>query len=508
MYPGAYTDKTPDKPAVIMAGSGQELSYRDLEDRSVKLARVFREHGLRRGDVVAMLMENMPAVFEVYWAAKRSGLYVTAINHHLSVGEVEYILKDSGASALIISPGKSGLISETAAFMIGLRLAVGGPVQGFTDYESVLENMSAEPLPDQPGGADMLYSAGTTGRPKGIKFPLPDRQVHEPGDSSVKLFGPLYGFGPDTVYYSPAPLYHAAPLRFCATVQALNGTAVVGERFDAEASLAAIERFRVTHSQWVPTMFVPMLRLPEQTRHRYDLSSMKVAIHASAPCPVEVKRAMIEWWGPIIYEYYSSTESNGITLIDSHEWLRKPGSVGRGGRMGDIRICDDAGEPLPPGQVGTVYFERRKLPFTYHGDAAKTRAAQHGKHPTWTTSGDIGYVDEDGYLFLTDRKDFVIISGGVNIYPQEVENCLALHPDVLDVAVIGVPDPEMGENVKAIVQPASHAVPGPALEAELIKYVRDRIAHYKAPRTVEFTDELPRQPTGKLAKYRLRDGGT
>jgi fatty-acyl-CoA synthase len=506
MYPGAWVGDSPDKPAVIMAESGAELSYRDLETRSIKLAHALRAHGLRYGDVVAFLMENSPSVFEVYWAAQRSGLYAVAINHHLSAAEVQYVVEDSGAKALVASAGKAELAVHGAQSpALELRLVVGGKIADFEDYEEVLAAMPDAPPADQPRGGDMLYSSGTTGRPKGIKPPLPKRQVHEPGNAAVRLFAPRYGLGRDTVYYSPAPLYHAAPLRFCAAVQSLGGTAVVSERFDPEGSLAAIERYRVTHSQWVPTMFVRLLRLPDEVRQAYDRSSMRFAIHAAAPCPVDVKRSMIEWWGPVLDEYYSSTESNGITFIDSQEWLRKPGSVGRGGAMGHIRICDDNGAVLPPGQLGTVYFERDLLPFTYHGDPEKTRRAQHPDHPTWTTSGDVGHVDEEGYLFLTDRKDFMIISGGVNIYPQEIENCLASHPDVLDVAVIGVPDAEMGEKVKAIVQPRDAANANAELKAELIAYTRERIAHYKAPKIVEFTDRLPRTPTGKLAKHQLRE---
>lgn len=350
----------------------------------------------------------------------------------------------------------------------------------------------------------MLYSSGTTGRPKGIKPALPDRQVGDaPGDTFTAVFGPLYGFDTDTVYLSPAPLYHAAPLRFGGVVHALGGTLVVMERFDAERALAAIERYRVTHSQWVPTMFVRMLKLDESVRTRYDLSSLKVAIHAAAPCPVDVKQAMIDWWGPVLYEYYASTEANGATFIDSEQWLRKPGSVGPAG-MGTVRVCGDDGAELPTGEIGTIYFEREELPFAYHNDPDKTTQAIHPGHPTWTTTGDIGYIDADGFLFLTDRKAFMIISGGVNIYPQEIEDALALHPKVLDVGVIGIPDEEMGESVQAVVQPGPGVETGPELAAELREYLRARIAHYKVPRSFDFADELPRTPTGKLVKGKLR----
>ncbi|MER7448932.1 acyl-CoA synthetase [Nocardia beijingensis] len=506
MYPGAHVDRFPDKPAVIVAESGEALTYRELEEKSVRLARHLHDAGLRRGDHVALLSGNDPKIYEVYWAALRTGLYITAVNRHLSPSEISYIVDDCGARALIVSAGLADaaeqIVPETPA--VEIRLAFGGHVPGYKSYEEATAAASPQPLPDQPRGADMLYSSGTTGRPKGIKQPLPDRQVGDaPGDTYTAIFGPLYGFDTETVYLSPAPLYHAAPLRFGGVVHALGGTLVIMEKFDAEQALAAIERYRVTHSQWVPTMFVRMLKLDEAVRARYDVSSLRVAVHAAAPCPVDVKRAMIDWWGPILYEYYASTEANGATFIDSEQWLRKPGSVGTAG-LGTIRVCGDDGAELPTGEIGTIYFEREAAPFAYHNDPAKTADAVHPDHPSWTTTGDIGYVDEDGYLFLTDRKAFMIISGGVNIYPQEVEDALALHPKVFDVAVIGVPDEEMGESVKAVVQPAPGAEPGPELAAELRDYLRDRIAHYKVPRSFDFADDLPRTPTGKLVKGKLR----
>jgi long-chain acyl-CoA synthetase len=508
MFPGTHAATTPDKPAVVMAGSGETLTFRELEDGSVRLARYLYDAGLRRGDVVALVADNSPRVFEVYWAAQRSGLYITAVNHHLSAPEAAYIVRDCGAKALIVSAGVAGLAAAVGDQVdVPVRLSYGGAIPGstaYTDYDTALAGIPAEPLADQPRGADMLYSSGTTGRPKGIKPSLPERRIDEPGDTYIALFGPMYGFDDDSVYLSPAPLYHAAPLRFSATVQALGGTAVIMERFDPEGALAAIEKFRVTHSQWVPTMFVRLLKLPEAVRSRYDVSSLKVAIHAAAPCPPEVKQAMIDWWGPVLHEYYSSTEANGITFIDSAQWLDRPGSVGRAG-LGVLHVTDDEGKELVTGEVGTVYFERDERPFEYHNDPDRTAAAQHPEHENWTTTGDLGFVDADGYLFLTDRKAFTIISGGVNIYPREIEDVLVGHPSVLDVAVIGVPDDEMGEAVKAVVQPAPGVEGGPALEKELIEYVRGQIAHYKAPRTVDFTDFLPRTPTGKLVKQQLRD---
>ncbi|MCF2525938.1 acyl-CoA synthetase [Yinghuangia soli] len=505
MYPGTYARTTPDKPAVIMAGSGRSLTYRELDENSTRLARLLHEAGLRRGDGIALLSDNNVRYLEVYWAALRSGLYVTAVNHHLNPDEVAYIVEDCGARALIASAAVGPLAEAVVGTTPGVevRLAYDGPVAGHTDYLGALKQVSGEPLDVEPAGADMLYSSGTTGRPKGVRSPLPDRQIHEPGDTLVAVFAAIYGFDEDSVYLSPAPAYHAAPLRFCSLVHRTGGTVIMMERFDAEKALAAIEEHRVTHSQWVPTMFVRMLKLPEEVRDRYELDSLRVAIHAAAPCPVEVKRAMIDWWGPTLFEYYAATEANGVTLIDSAQWLAKPGSVGRAA-LGVLHICDDEGTELPSGSVGTVYFERDEVPFEYHGDQAKTRETQHPQHPTWTTTGDVGYADDEGFLFLTDRKAFMIISGGVNIYPQEVENALALHPKVYDVAVIGLPDEDLGEQVKAVVQAAPGVPTGPGLERELIDFVRERIAHYKAPRSIDFVDDLPRSPTGKLVKRLIR----
>ncbi|RRO19878.1 acyl-CoA synthetase [Saccharopolyspora rhizosphaerae] len=505
MYPGVHAATAPDKPALVMAGSGEVLTYRELDERSLRLANSLREAGLSKGDVVAVLSDNNPHAFEVYWAAVRSGMYVCAVNNHLQPDEVAYIVNDSGASAMVVSAGLGTLPEQVAELTSGVqvRLAYGGAVAGYDDYERALAAASTERPAVQPCGADLLYSSGTTGRPKGIRPELPDRQVHEPGNILVDVLRGFYGFDENTVYLSPAPFYHAAPLRYCASVHALGGTVVMMERFDPEQALRAIERYQVTHSQWVPTMFVRMLKLDEQTRHRYDLSSHRVAVHAAAPCPVEVKRAMIDWWGPVLQEYYASTEGVGMTMIDSAQWQDKPGSVGKP-VLGVIRVCDEEGHELPAGEVGTVYFEREEIEFEYLGDPDKTRSVKHPEHLNWATMGDLGYVDEDGFLYLTDRKAFMIISGGVNIYPQEVEDVLALHPSILDVAVFGVPDPEMGEAVKAVVQPAPGVEPGPELERQIIDHARERVAHYKVPRSVDFVEDMPRTPTGKLVKGKLK----
>jgi len=504
VFPGIHAATDPQRPAVLMAGTRQVVTYGELEERSARLAAALRAKGVVRGDVIAVLADNTPEVFVIYWAAMRSGLYITAINRHLSTAEIAHIVTDSDTRVLFVSGGLADLgqrlldeLPDTVQ-----RYGFGTEMVGYPSYRELLD-ASVAPLDDQPRGADMLYSSGTTGRPKGIKPPLPDAQVDEPGEALITLMQGLFGVDAATVYLSPAPVYHAAPLRWCAGVQALGGTVILMEKFDPEATLAAIDRHQVTITQMVPTMFVRLLQLPDEVKARYDHSSLQAVVHAAAPCPPEVKDAMIAWWGPILVEYYSSTEAHGLTFMTAPEWERKRGSVGRA-VLGVIHICDDDGRELPTGEVGTVYFEREEMPFHYHNDPEKTRAAQHRDHPTWTTVGDLGYVDDDGYLFLTDRKSFMIISGGVNIYPQEIENVLTLHPAVLDVAVIGVPDPEMGEQVKAVVQVRDGVSADDALGGALIDYVRERIAHYKAPRSVDFVDALPRTPTGKLVKGELR----
>lgn len=506
MYPGTHARTSPERAAVVMAGSGRTLTYAELEDRSARVANVFRDAGLKAGDAVALLSDNTPEAFEVYWAALRAGMYITAVNSHLTATEVAYIVDDCGARALVVSARLGDLPGDVLGLVRGadVRLCFGGTVDGYTDYEASLAAASGDVPADQPSGADILYTSGTTGRPKGIRQVLPARQIDEPGEPVVTMAQAFFGFGADMVYLSPAPVYHAAPLRFSAAVQALGGTVVMMEKFDAAEALNVIERFGVTHSQWVPTMFVRMLKLPEYVRQAADLTSHRVAIHAAAPCPVEVKQAMIQWWGPILHEFYASTEGNGSTVINSQEWLEHPGSVGRPAQ-GVVRICGDDGVELAAGEVGTVYFERDELPFVYLGANDLTTSAQHTDHPTWTTTGDIGRVDDDGYLYLTDRSSFLIISGGVNISPQEIEDALIVHPQVQDAAVIGVPHPEMGEEVRGVVVLSADVIPTPDTEAALLDYLAGRLARYKIPRSIDFVTELPRTPTGKLVKRLLRD---
>ena len=509
MHPGQHAQATPDKAAAIHAGSGEVLTYADLDARSNRLAQLLWAEGLRRGDHVAVFLENNLRYFEVAWAALRSGLYLTTVNRYLTAPEAGYIVDDCGAQVLVSSravhEAASG-IPERASGCLRF-LVVDGPPEGaadrFESYEAALANHAPEPLAEEPLGELMLYSSGTTGRPKGITRPLPDRPVSR-GLAMNPVLKSLFRVDADCVYLSPAPMYHSAPIGFCTSVQSLGGTVVMMERFDAREALQVLERYAVTHSQWVPTMFSRMLKLPEQERTGFDLSAHRVAVHAAAPCPRKVKEKMFAWWGPILHEYYGGTELNGLTYVGPHDWLDHPGTVGRA-VMGTIHICDESGKELPAGEAGIVYFERDKATFAYHNDAEKTRSAQHPVHPTWTALGDVGHVDEGGFLYLTDRASFMIISGGVNIYPQEIENELITHPKVEDVAVVGVPHADLGEEVKAVVQLVAGVEGDDALAEELMAYAREHLAAYKCPRSVDFERELPRLPTGKLYKRLLKD---
>ena len=502
MHPSVHARTTPDKPAYILAGTGETVTFGQLEDRSNRLAQLFRARGLKPGDHIALMMENQPRFYEVCWAAQRAGLYFTAISTRLTAPEAAYIVNDCGARLLVVSRAMAKVAEELPGQIpeVETLLMTDGASPGFDSYEEAVARMPAGPIADETSGVDMLYSSGTTGRPKGVKLPLSGEPIEfvSPQGMASRM---LYGFDDNTMYLSPAPLYHAAPLRFNMWVMRVGGTCVIMEHFDAEEYLRLVEKYRITHSQLVPTMFVRMLKLPEEVRSRYDVSSLKVAIHAAAPCPIEVKRAMIGWWGPILMEYYAGTEGNGSTFINSQDWLAHPGSVGRS-LVAKLHIVGDDGEELPPGEPGTIYFSGGPE-FTYHNDAEKT--AQTRNAQGWSTLGDVGYVDEEGFLYLTDRKAFMIISGGVNIYPQEVENLLIGHPKVADVAVFGVPNEEFGEEVKAVVQPMNWSDAGPALEADIIAYCRQNLAHLKCPRSVDFEPELPRHPTGKLYKRLLRD---
>jgi acyl-CoA synthetase (AMP-forming)/AMP-acid ligase II len=504
MYPAVHAAETPDKPALIMGRSGEVITYRQLDEASNRMAHYFRDLGLEPGDHVALMMENHPRYLAICWGAQRSGLYYTAISYRLQAAELAYILNDCQAQVFICSHGirdvAAATIPETPD--VRARLMVDGTVDGFDSFEAAVDRLPSTPIDNEVEGSDMLYSSGTTGRPKGIKPPITLAPMGSP-NAMIPLTQGLFGIGPDSVYLSPAPMYHSAPLRFSMALTRLGSTVVVMEHFDPADALRLIEQYKVTHSQWVPTMFIRMLKLPEAERKKYDLSSLQIAIHAAAPCPVGIKEQMIEWWGPILHEYYAGTEGNGFVYTDSHDWLKHKGTVGKS-LIGAVHICDEDGSELPVGEAGTIWFEGGAA-FEYHDDPEKTAGSRDPRGRGWSTIGDVGYLDDEGYLYLTDRKAYMIISGGVNIYPQEAENVLALHPKVLDVAVFGVPNDEMGEEVKAVVQPVDMAQAGPELERELINYCREQLAHLKCPRTVDFRAELPRHPTGKLYKRLLKD---
>ena len=506
MYPGKWAQEFPDKAAVIQSVTGASTSYKELNDRSNQLAQLMWAKGLRPGDHAAIFMENNLRYFEVIWAAMRSGLYLTTINQYLTDEEAGYILDNCGAEILVTSQRMSEVAANLQQFAPGCHtwLMVDGATDSYDAYEQAIAGYPAEMLADEPAGQFMLYSSGTTGRPKGIIRPMAKRKIYDDAGPVGGMQKALWAVTEDSVYLSPAPLYHSAPLSFCTGIQALGGTVVMMPKFDEAGALEAIEKYRVTHSQWVPTMFTRILKMPVELRTAYDLSSHKVAVHAAAPCPEGIKRQMFDWWGPIIYEYYGGTELNGLTHCRPQEWLDHPGTVGKP-ILGILHICDEEGNELPTGEQGLVYFELPKMSFEYHQDPAKTRESQHPQHTNWSALGDVGYVDEDGFLYLTDRATFMIISGGVNIYPQEIEDALVLHEKIADVAVIGVPNEEMGEEVKAVVQTATGVVGDDDLATEILAYAREHIAHYKCPRSVDFMDELPRLPTGKLYKRLVKD---
>ena len=502
MHPSVFAETAPERPAFIMAASGHTVTYRELNDRSNQGAQLFRSLGLQVGDGVAIMMENHPIYYEVLWAAQRCGLRYTAISSRLTAGEVAYILQDSGAKAFVASRAMADVVVEAVKQAPGLALFMcDEPVAPFASFEAARAQHAATPVEGETPGVAMLYSSGTTGRPKGVKRALPGGALTAT-EGLTEWARTLYGMDEETVYLSPAPLYHAAPLGWSMNVQRLGGTVVMMEKFDPEQCLALIERYRVTHVQFVPTHFVRMLKLPPEVRARYDHASLKVVFHAAAPCPVPIKEEMIAWWGPIIHEYYAGTEGNGRTVIDAREWLAHKGSVGRATPPVEVKICGDDGEPLPPRAEGLVYFAGGAR-FEYHN--APEKLADSTNRHGWTTLGDVGWVDEEGYLYLTDRRSFMIISGGVNIYPQEVENLLITHPRVADAAVVGAPDEEMGEKVVAVIQPMDWAEAGDDLRAELDAYCRANLSGVKRPRLIEFMKELPRHPTGKLYKRLIRD---
>ena len=502
LFPLPGIEAQPEKIAFAMCESGEQVSFRQLDERANQVAQVLRALGIQSGDHVAMVLKNERRFLEACFGMDRAGVYYSTLNSRLTVDEIRYIVRDCGARLLLVSAELPELVSalrETFADRLAF-FVVGETPHAHEAWNPRVDAAPTAPIADGAQGLDMLYSSGTTGRPKGVKWPRPDTPPGHP-TMLVNLLGPLFSYGPDCRYLSPAPLYHAAPLRHSMTVIKLGGTVHVMESFDALRALQIIEAQRITHAQWVPTMFVRMLKLPEAVRQSVDVSSLRVAVHAAAPCPVDVKEKMLDWWGPILIEYYAGTENNGFCCITAQEWLLHRGSVGRA-TQGVLHICDDQGEELPVGEAGLVYFSDGPQ-FSYHRDPERTAQATHPRG--WTTLGDIGRLDTEGYLYLVDRKSFMIISGGVNIYPQEIEDLLLAHPQVLDVAVVGVPNEDLGEEVKAVVQPMVASDAGPALAQALIDYCRGHLASFKCPRSVDFDLNLPRHPTGKLYKRAVRD---
>ncbi|MDG5483414.1 acyl-CoA synthetase [Mycolicibacterium gadium] len=495
-----HATEAADSPAVIVA-DGETITYGDLYSGSRRVAALLHEAGLRPGHGVALVLPNRPEFFEIAWGCQLSGLYYSAVNTHFTSDEVAYVIDDSEAKAVFIDesmPELAAHILETNPGVV-VHISVGAALPGWTAYCEALA--SAGDAPSISDGTEMLYSSGTTGRPKAVRRPLPtDGQGSWAQKVLEYSLGQRYDMTSSSVYLSPAPLYHAAGINYTMAVHRVGAASILMRKFDAEAVLRHIETYRVTHAQFVPTMFVRMLKLPEEVRAAYDMSSLRCVIHAAAPCPVDVKYKMMEWFGPIIHEYYGGTEGFAGTGIGPEDWLAHPGSVGK--PITPVHVLDADGIEVPVGTAGELYFEGGPA-FEYFKDPAKTASVSNDRG--WRSLGDMGFVDEDGYLYLTDRSTFMIVSGGVNIYPQEVENLLVMHPKLVDAAVFGVPNDEFGEEVKAVVQPIGGVDAGPALEAELIDYCRSNLATYKCPRTIEFDPELPRDPNGKLYKRRIRD---
>ncbi len=490
------------KAAITMHPSGTSVSFAELEAAGNRIAHALRGAGLRAGDVVAILMENNAHIHAFMWGARRAGLYYVLVNTHLTGPEAAYIVQSSGARAIVGSRATGG-VCQSLGGLLGeslpeLRLIADDDLEGWSRYPEAVAAQPDSPIADELEGDLLQYSSGTTGRPKGIMRELSRRSPAETPPLLTPLLDAI-GLGRDAVYLNPAPLYHTAPSYWSMSAQALGASVVVMERFDPLAALEAIERFRVTHAQFVPAMFVRMLKLPRGVRESFDVTSLQRLVHAAAPCPVEIKRQMIDWWGPIVDEFYSSSEGAGTTFITAEEWLSHPGSVGRP-LTGVPHVLGAGGAELPSGEVGDIYFEGG-LPFSYLDDADKTASGRD--HRGWVTVGDVGYLDKGGYLYLTDRRHHTIISGGVNIYPREAEDALIEHPAVLDAAVFGIPDSEMGQTVVAAVQLVDGSRPDEVFALELIEYLRSRLAGYKCPRTIGFEAQLPRSDAGKLYKQQL-----
>ncbi|HZT67755.1 MAG TPA: AMP-binding protein [Acidimicrobiales bacterium] len=493
-----HAAEAPERTAIISPAG--DRTFAELNARANQLVRLLRRRGLARGSSVALLCSNRPEFVETYAACNRAGFRLTPINWHLQADEVSYIVTDCGAEALVADSRFSEVAAAAATASDGLvvKLSVGGDIPGFEPYEAAVAAEDDNDIDDPELGGTMLYTSGTTGRPKGVRRP----PAGAGGRGRVSFVPAGYRAGED-LHLCTGPLYHAAPLAFSLSVPLLYGVGVVlMDGWDPEETLALVDRHRVTHTHMVPTMFHRLVAIPESTRRRYDVSTLRYVLHGAAPCPVPVKRAMIEWLGPVIHEYYAATEGGG-TAISASEWLEKPGSVGRPVEGQVIQVWDDQGNVLPAGEVGQVFI---KAPaegrFEYHNAPEKTASTYRGD---FFTLGDVGYFDEDGYLFLTGRSAELIISGGVNIYPAEVDAALLTHPAVADAATVGVANDEWGEEVKAVVQLKEGYRPGAELGAELIEHCRQRLAHFKCPRTVDFVPELPRHDNGKLYRRQVRD---
>lgn len=502
-HPWGHLPANANKPAVVIADTGEVLTYGQMMRHADRCANLFASLGCQNGDTVALLSENNGTYAELCWAAKNSGLCYVCVSSQLNVEGATFIVENSDAKLLIASLMYSELAREIAQRLQGrVRVLVfGGAADISESYERLRDAQPEIRIQNARRGASMLYSSGTTGRPKGVRTPLSDVPPTTP-PLRHRLLVDMFGFAADSVFINPGPFYHAAPLRMMMSLHRAGGTVIGFKKFDAEAVLRAIERYRATHGFFVPTMFTRMLRLPDSVRESIDITSMRCAIHGAAPCATHTKEAMMAWWGPVIYELYGGTEGCGHTFISPKEWLRKKGSVGKAAQGCTIRIVDEHHRSLPPNQIGLIYMSNGRR-FDYYKDAAKTAAAHD--EDGMATMGDIGYLDEDGYLFLTDRQANMIISGGVNIYPQEAEIVLSTHPEIADVAVIGVPHPEYGEEVKAVVQLRGRVDDPAALAADIIAYCRDRLSHYKCPRSVDFVAELPRNEAGKLLKRVVKE---
>jgi long-chain acyl-CoA synthetase len=505
MYPGTHAKLKADQPAFIMAGSGETVTYAELESRTNRLAHFLRSRGLKRLDHYSIFMENNARYIECCGAGERAGLYFTCINSFLTPDELAYIVNNSESRVLIFSEATRAVAIEALRQCpkIEVSLVVDGRGDGdrIVNLDDATSGMPATPIADESVGTAMLYSSGTTGRPKGIIRPLPEQAPSQ----QLPLFDflqKLWRYREGLVYLSPAPLYHSAPQAAVNLVIRNGGTAIIMENYGPERYLQLVEKYKPTHSQLVPTMFSRMLKLPEAIRTRHDLSSLEVVIHAAAPCPAQVKEQMIAWWGPIIHEYYGATEGLGFAACDSAQWLAHRGTVGKV-MLGDLHVLDENMQPCPKGTPGALWF-KTATPFEYFNDAARTAEAR-SPDGSMSTVGDVGYVDDDGFLFLTDRATFMIVSGGVNIYPQECENLLITHPKVADAAVFGVPNEDLGEEVKAVVQTMPGIATDSRLVDELIAFCAKHLSRQKCPRSIDFEAELPRLPTGKLYKRVLRD---